>query len=189
MNGHLTPHELDSLLETARDAVRLAVLDHRSLRPSLSAQPAALLEPGAVFVTLLRDGRLRGCIGTLSAIEPLVIAVAEHARAAALKDPRFLPVTPEELDHLDVEVSVLSTPEQFDVADYEHLVDSLRPGVDGLIVRTNTHSATLLPSVWASLPTPSAFVEALWLKAGLTPGYWPRDLSLARYTAQHAPPD
>lgn len=187
MNERLTADELQQLLAAARHAVRVAVLDHCADHPDVADYSAALGEPGAVFVTLRRNGHLRGCIGSLEAFAPLVEAVADRARAAALQDPRFEPVAPRELDDLEVSVSVLSTPVPMDVASYDDLRRQLRPGVDGLVVDAGLHRATFLPTVWEEVPDPEAFLFALWRKAGLPAHAWPRGIRLSRYTAQHAP--
>jgi hypothetical protein len=181
----LSPAELDLLVDVATRAVRLAVMDGWSWRPDPADYPPALRRPGAAFVTLELDGALMGCIGTLSAQQPLVVTVADRARAAALADPRVGPVRPADLADLDVAVSVLSPPEPIAVDDYEELVAALRPGVDGLIIDSDRYRATFLPSVWETVPEPSAFVAALWRKAGIPPRAWPRGARPGRYTAQH----
>ncbi|MFM2078976.1 MAG: hypothetical protein RJA49_2866 [Actinomycetota bacterium] len=186
MTGRLSAAELRTLAQVASESVRRAVLDRRTWHPDLAAQPAVLQRPGAAFVTLRRDGKLRGCIGTLEAVEPLAWCVADRARAAALSDPRFRPIRRDDLPFLDVEVSVLSEPESFEADSYADLVTSLLPGVDGLLVESGPQRATLLPSVWEDLPNAEEFVGALWHKAGLMPGYWSPAIRLWRYTATFA---
>ena len=186
MTARLSPVELRTLAQVASESVRCAVLDRRTWHPDLADQPAPLRRPGAAFVTLRRDGQLRGCIGTLDAVEPLAWCVADRARAAALSDPRFRPVRRDELPFLDVEVSVLSEREPFTVDSYETLVRTVLPGVDGLVVESGPQRATLLPSVWEDLPTAEEFVGALWHKAGLMPEYWSPAIRLWRYSATRA---
>lgn len=130
-------------------------------------------EPGASFVTLTKHGSLRGCIGTLEAYRPLGRDVAGHAVGAAVRDPRFWPVTADEYPELDIEVSVLSEPESMPVADRAGLERMLRPGVDGLVLadRGGRHRATFLPQVWDELPEPHDFVAHLLAKAGLPASY------------------
>ena len=185
---HLTDDELSQLRRVAELSVRMAVLDHVAYHPDVADHSPALAERGAAFVTLRRHGRLRGCIGMLEAIEPLVETVADRAIAAALHDPRFEPVAPHELADLEVSVSVLTTPTPIDVASYDDLRARLRPGVDGLVVEADGHRATFLPAVWAELPDPDEFLTALWHKAGLPERAWPRGIRFATYTAQHSPP-
>ena len=187
MTGLLPPTDLHTLVEVATESVGRAV-HGRAWRPDAAGYTQALQEPGAAFVTLRIDGRLRGCIGQLVATEPLVCCVAARARAAALDDPRFPPVRPDELPLLEIDVSVLTDPEPFDVRDYADLLRTVRPGVDGLVVDAGRHRATLLPAVWDDLPAPAEFVDALWRKAGMAPGEWPASIRMARYQAQLATP-
>ncbi|NEG97109.1 AmmeMemoRadiSam system protein B [Bifidobacterium sp. SMB2] len=142
----------------------------------LAAVHPWLREPGASFVTLTEDGRLRGCIGTLEAYRPLGRDVAEHAVDAASRDPRFMPVTPAEYPLLNVEVSVLSKPEPMAVTSRAELEAALRRRVDGLVLEDSRggRRATFLPQVWDELPRPYDFVAHLLAKAGL-----PSDLDWA----------
>ena len=179
----LGAEDLAALVGIAERSIRLAVLDGRSWYPDLAEVPAALRRDGATFVTLRRGGRLRGCVGTLTGGEALAASVADRARAAAFEDPRFEPLRADELDDLDVSVSVLSPLRRVVVSGYDELLDVVRPGVDGLLVEADGRRGTLLPSVWQELPDRHEFVAALWHKAGLTPGSWPRGIRVSRYTA------
>lgn len=186
MPAALSADELRQLADVARQAVLLAVRDRVAWWPDPADHPPALREPRAAFVTLRRHGRLRGCIGTMVGERPLVECVADRARAAAFADPRFDPVQRDELDDLDVSVSVLSPMEPFTVNGYDDLVRTLRPGVEGLLVEAGRCRATFLPSVWEELPDPADFVAHLWRKAGLPPRAWPPGITTSRYVAQHA---
>lgn len=143
-----------------------------------------LRAPGASFVTIKLDGELRGCIGTIDAHRPLGDDVARNARSAAYRDPRFPPVSVEELPRLQVEVSVLTPREPLPAATESEALAKLRPGVDGIALEYNGASATFLPQVWESLPEPEAFLDALRRKAGLPPRFWHPDLRLSRYTVE-----
>lgn len=182
----LTPTELDLLSELAATAVVAAV---RGVAPALpELPPGPLGEPAAAFVTVRHQGALRGCIGGLEAERALVHEVVVRAVAASCRDPRFAPVRPDELAAVEVEVSVLSSPETLSVDCHAELVDVVRPGVDGLIVAVDRRRATLLPGVWEQLPDPAEFLDALWHKAGLRPGHWPSGLVVQRYAAQRSAP-
>lgn len=150
----------------------------------LGNEPPALLNPGASFVTLKREGRLRGCIGTLEATRPLASDVLENAYAAACRDPRFPPLNTRELEDLVVSVATLGPHEPLRASTRDALLRALRPGVDGLVVRSGTRRATFLPAVWEQLPDPADFVDALWRKARLVPGSWPDQLVLSRYRVE-----
>jgi len=128
---------------------------------------AALLRPGAAFVTLRREGELRGCIGQILPTGPLWESVRENAVAAAVRDPRFPPVREEELSGLDLEVSVLTEPRP--VASPE----AFEPGRHGVILELHGRRALFLPQVapeqgWDRAQT----LAALCRKAGLPAGAW-----------------
>lgn len=184
----LTDDEMGVLVSVAERAVRSAVLERRTWWPDPADVPANLRRPAAAFVTLRLHGNLRGCIGTFDAFEPLVMTVASRARAAALRDPRFAPVMPDEVGALEVEVSVLGAPEPMPVRSFAELRTEVRPGVDGLVVTAGLHRATLLPAVWHDLPDVDEFLGALWRKAGLEREEWPRGIEVARYAARLWPP-
>lgn len=142
---------------------------------------AALAQPGATFVTLQRNGALRGCIGTLQAHRALGLDVRENAVAAAFRDPRFPALLASELAGLEVEVSLLSKPERLAVADEAQLIRVLRPGIDGVILDCEGKRATFLPQVWSMLPQPREFLARLRLKAGLPATSWSPALRVYRY--------
>ena len=144
-----------------------------------------LREPGASFVTLCRGEELRGCVGTIEAFRPLGEDVRRNAVAAALRDTRFPPVSAEELDEIELEVTLLSPPEPMRFASEADALAQLRPGEDGLLLRWGSHRSTFLPQVWESLPQPETFLASLKRKAGLTPDFWHPGLELYRYSATH----
>ncbi len=144
--------------------------------------PERLRPPGASFVTLELGDRLLGCIGSLEARRPLWQDVARNARAAAFDDPRFEPLTLDELGEATVEISVLSPLEELDAHDRQDVARQVRPGVDGVLLAAGGHRGTFLPTVWAKLPEPEAFVDQLVRKAGLPGDDWPPDARVWRYT-------
>lgn len=138
----------------------------------------------ATFVTLEIGGALRGCIGVLEAIRPLVVDVARNAFAAAFEDPRFPRLTRAELPRLDIHISVLTPPEPMHFDSEADLLRQIRPGIDGLILEDRGRRGTFLPSVWEQLPKPDEFFEHLRHKAGLPGGYWSETLIVSRYTTE-----
>ena len=138
--------------------------------------------PGASFVTLTRDGALRGCIGSLTAYRSLGEDVAANAVNAAFRDPRFPPLSAEELADTHIEVSVLSDPEPYAFTDRADALSRLRPGIDGLTLEYGSHRGTFLPQVWESLREPDDFLNHLVRKAGLPAGWWDDGVRLSRYT-------
>lgn len=176
--------ERRALLGIAREAID-AVLHDRDMRLAEVGISDALKQRRASFVTLKLDDELRGCIGTLEPVRRLVDDVAHNARAAAFRDPRFLPLNLHEAATLRIEISVLEVPRLLAVTDPAGLLERLRQDQPGLIVASGLRHATFLPSVWESLPDAGEFVAHLWKKAGLAPDEWPSDLALWTYGAEH----
>jgi AmmeMemoRadiSam system protein A len=180
----LDPETAAALLRIAREAVTAAVT-HRGPTPTKAAgasppgvpEPAvppvssatsgALDEPGAAFVTLTELGSLRGCMGSLVAELPLGQAVASAGASAAVRDPRFLPVTERELPAIHIDVSVLgpAVPLRDPTA--------FRPGIDGIIVARDGRRALLLPEVATNLGWGAReMLDAVCEKAGLEGHAW-----------------
>lgn len=141
----------------------------------------ALQEPGATFVTLTQHGQLRGCIGSLEAWRPLDQDVRDNARAAAFRDPRFLPLSADELGRTRVEVSLLAVPTELTFRDEQDAIQQLRPGIDGVIFECHGRRGTFLPQVWDNLPERHKFFDHLKLKAGFAPDFWSPEVKLWRY--------
>jgi AmmeMemoRadiSam system protein A len=178
----------DALLPAARAAIAQALgttTAHTATATHTGTPPAWALEPGASFVTLTENGRLRGCTGTLAARRPLLDDVRANAVAAATRDPRFEAMTPDELPAVAIEVSVLSVPRPLRVSSLRETYAALRPGVDGVILEIGAyHRATFLPQMWEDLPDPAQFLGYLWLKAGVVPGIWLEDMTLQTYAVR-----
>ena len=168
------------LVDIARESIR----EHLGLARATERREPWLLQPAATFVTLREQGDLRGCIGSLDARRPLALDVAHNARAAAFSDPRFPPVARDEVEALDVEVSLLSAREPVAVTSEADALSKLRPGIDGVYLEYGGASATFLPQVWESLPDPLVFLGELRRKAGLSPRFWHPDVKLSRYTVE-----
>lgn len=167
----------DTLLGLARNAIA----GRFGLPQTVTADHPALHDPGAVFVTLTRNGQLRGCIGSLEAWRPLLKDVQKNAIAAAFRDPRFNPLGADEFPATRVEVSLLTPPQPMTFSSEADALDQLRPGVDGVVFVAGGRRATFLPQVWEQLPDPAVFMAHLKQKAGLPAGYWGSDVRIERY--------
>lgn len=172
------------LLDLAADVIGEAVARRDPRMPQPSHFDGRLSEPGASFVTLERGDQLLGCIGSLVAVERLVVDVARHALAAAFADPRLPPVTRNDFEEMSITVSVLTRPERLAAATFDELVATVRPGVDGLLIEAGRHRATLLPSVWGHVADIEEFLSVLWRKAGLARRAWPADVAVSRYDTE-----
>ena len=175
LSSEYSPQERELLLRLAHRSIELA-LEGRSID---SAPPTPhLAEPLGVFTTLHLEGKLRGCIGYVLPSRSLYAAVAESARAAALDDPRFPPVTMEEASHLKIEISVLSP------------LQPIRPqdvivGRHGLVVSEGNRRGLLLPQVpmewgWDR----ETFLAQTCLKAGLSADAWQHGAHVQGFTAE-----
>jgi AmmeMemoRadiSam system protein B/AmmeMemoRadiSam system protein A len=157
-----------ALLDIAHGAI-----SHRlGLAPEAPPTDAAawLTRPGASFVTLMLEGRLRGCIGSLAATRRLGEDVAQNALGAALRDPRFAPLAAEDWRRCQLEVSVLSPAKSLRFGDEAELLAQLRAGEDGVILEHEGRRATFLPQVWEGLPEKRRFLGELMRKAGIPEG-------------------
>jgi AmmeMemoRadiSam system protein B/AmmeMemoRadiSam system protein A len=160
-----------ALIALARNAIEGDLLETKEIKFDMPW----LRQCGATFVTLTKDGQLRGCIGSLEAARPLAMDVAENALGAAFRDPRFPRLAAEEWPRCQIEVSLLSAPKRIEFADEADLLAQLEPGVDGVILEADGCRATFLPQVWEALPDKRAFLGELVKKAGL-----PADTRLGR---------
>jgi len=165
-----------TLLKTAREAVQ-AYLSGQSLRlPEIGG--GALSEPHGVFVSIHRHGVLRGCIGNIHPVASLYHTTAECAISAAVGDPRFMPLTGDELPEVDFEISVLSPMEK--VQD----PTKIEIGRDGLLISKRNARGLLLPQVASAYHWDrEKFLEETCRKAGLQPSEWKQDAAIFRFTA------
>lgn len=144
--------------------------------------PPTFYEHRATFVTLLKQGDLRGCIGSLQIRRPLIEDIIYNAFAAAFRDTRFHPVSQAELTEIDVEISILSPLSEMSVSSEGDLLKQLIPGQDGLVIENADYLATFLPQVWEELPTAKQFLQHLKQKAGMPLDFWPDDIKCSRYS-------
>ncbi|MDR3090349.1 MAG: AmmeMemoRadiSam system protein A [Desulfobulbaceae bacterium] len=164
----LTAAEKKTLLTLARQTIG----GHFTGAESPTPDAPALMRPAATFVTLKKNGELRGCIGNLTATETLAESVRHNALAAACNDSRFAPLSAAELPAVSIEISLLSEAQPLDYADANELRRRLRPGIDGVILSSGRRGATFLPQVWEQLPTAELFLSHLCRKAGLPADFW-----------------
>ncbi|MBG7602360.1 MAG: AmmeMemoRadiSam system protein A [Gammaproteobacteria bacterium] len=182
--NELSLQQQQELLRVARESIQHGLEHRHAINVDADAYDEQLQHHGGSFVTLNKNGALRGCIGTLQPYQPLLNDVAEHARAAAFSDPRFPPLSVDEFADIVISVSVLGKPSAINFSDEEDLISQLRPLEDGLIFEEGGNRGTFLPSVWESLPEPRQFLQQLKRKAGLPVDYWSDNLKISRYTTQ-----
>lgn len=161
----LSPEEKQLLRQIARSTIEMAT-QGKTVTP-ISSKSTKLNERYGAFVTLYKKGMLRGCIGSLESDKPLYQTVSDMAKAAAFRDPRFMPVTSDELPYIDLEISVLTPLEE--ISSPEEII----VGVHGLLISKGARSGLLLPQVasergWDRI----TFLEETCRKAGLPKDAW-----------------
>lgn len=158
--------------EEKRELLRLArtAIEHRgrgSEAPPVQLSSEVLKEKRGLFVTIRKGEVLRGCIGYIQGVKPLYLAVGEMAQAAAFQDPRFPPVSPQELRDLKLEISVLTPLRKI------REISEIQIGTHGIYIVMGPHSGLLLPQVATEYGWDrTTFLQQTCLKAGLSPEAW-----------------
>jgi len=156
-----TQAEKQKLLEVARDTIEMYLKEGKTYEPETD-NPKFKEERG-VFVTLNKNHNLRGCIGYIEPIKPLIEAVRDNAISAAAHDNRFPPVQSAELDDIEIEVSILTVPKP-------DTIENIIKHKKGVVLSQGSRGATYLPQVWEDLSDPIQFFSSLCQKGGLLPG-------------------
>jgi AmmeMemoRadiSam system protein A len=177
---------LDSILLQIAKAVILDKLEgrHEFKKDALKQNYPFLNDDGASFVTLKYKGELRGCIGSVVAHKTLLDDVVNNASSAAFSDPRFLPLSEDELNDLVLEVSVLTQPQLIDYDDYNDLKSKIDADVDGLILKYGSYQGTFLPQVWEQLKSKDDFLEHLSYKSGTNPAIYEKHPEIYKYQVE-----
>jgi AmmeMemoRadiSam system protein A len=181
----LTEEEGKQLLRVARETIQHALFGGKSENATETASSQKFSERRGTFVTLTINRGLRGCIGHIIPQETLLEGVRVNALNAAFRDPRFRPLSKSEFDHIKIEVSILTEPKPLAYSNAADLMQKLRPGTDGLIIKKGYHQATFLPQVWEQLQDKKAFLTHLCMKAGLAGNAWEHEkLEVLTYQVQ-----
>ena len=183
--GDLTEAQGEYLLLEARKTIQTRLSGKTDSPRETKDLPTIFNEKRGTFVTLTTRGNLRGCIGHIIPQESLIEGIRENAVNAAFRDPRFGPLTLDEWKNVQVEISILTEPKPLAYTDGKDLLNKLRPGIDGVIIKKGFHQSTFLPQVWEQLPDKKAFLNHLCLKAGLSENAWETgDLEVSTYQVQ-----
>lgn len=180
----LTEIEQSILSKLAKETIKANIDNSEPPHIILENYSDALTSLGCCFVTLDLNDELRGCIGTLEPYQPLIEDVAEHAIAAAFRDPRFPPLSKKEYPNISLEISVLNTPTPMTFKNEQNLLEQIMEGKDGLILEDGNYRGTFLPAVWEGLPNKKDFWQQLKQKAGMPFDYWSDTLTVHRYGVQ-----
>ena len=171
--AELSDQEGKQLLDIARITIskELNLVDNvKNIKKE--SKPNIFYENRGTFVTLYKNGNLRGCIGTLEPVESIIQGIQDNAINAAFKDPRFSPVEPNEIKNLEIEISILTKPQKLKYSSSNDLLSKLKPYIHGVIIQKNHRKATFLPQVWDQLPDVKEFLSHLCIKAGLPADEW-----------------
>jgi len=169
------------LLKLAATSIKHGLAEGTPVNVDVASFPPELQENGACFVTLYKDGQLRGCIGSPEAHRALITDIAQNAFRSAFHDPRFPNLSEGEIPHLHLSLSVLSPPSPMTIVSEADLLAQLRPGIDGLIITDGGMRALFLPSVWEQLPKPDDFLSHLKRKAGMGADHWSDNVQAQRF--------
>lgn len=177
MNKCLSATEANKLINIARESIIRAVNEEPT--PDFEVREERLNAGQGCFVTIKKEGRLRGCLGQFTSDRPLYQLVTEMAIAAATRDPRFYPMRPEDLEGIELEISVLSPLQKIES------IDEIEVGKHGLYIEKNFYRGVLLPQVavaqgWDKI----TFLSQTSLKAGLDKDDWKEEADIYIFTAE-----
>lgn len=177
-NDFIETYYSNYALETARKSILSAINQEEYIPTNI---PPVFTEFGASFVTLKLNGELRGCIGSVYPTKPLILDLIDNAKNSAFQDPRFEPLTIDEMDNLEISVSILSSIEKIEFKDEKDLLNKIYP--HGIILVEHEMRAVYLPIVWEQLPDREIFLNSLKEKAGLPSNYFSRTLEAYKFSA------
>jgi AmmeMemoRadiSam system protein A len=181
----LTEEEGRYLLSFARKTIEQKIFNLGAQLELESLDSNTFSEKRGTFVTLTIDGGLRGCIGNIVPQESLLDGVKANAINAAFRDPRFEPLSEKEWEKVKIEISILTDPKPLDYSNRRDLLEKMKPGSDGVILKKGYNQATFLPQVWEQLPEKKEFLTHLCLKAGLDGNEWEKGkLEVSTYQVQ-----
>ncbi len=182
----LTEDQQEYLLKLVRQTIKDRLFKAKG-SPGMVPEniPGAFKKRAGTFVTIKKEGNLRGCIGHIIPEETLIQGVLENAINAAFRDPRFPPLRKEEFPDIHIEISILTPPKELSYQDSQDLLKKLRPEIDGVILKKGFYQATFLPQVWEQLPDKKEFLSHLCMKAGLPADSWSKEkLQISTYQVQ-----
>ncbi|HAU1443457.1 TPA: AmmeMemoRadiSam system protein B, partial [Legionella pneumophila] len=181
---NFSEHCADELKYIAKETIRLQTEENKALTINYNDYNQLLQIRIPTFITLKKNGLLRGCMGSLIAKERLADNVIYNSIRAAIADPRFPQIRPSELKELSLTISLIKPLSPLYFNSEEELKSQLQIGIDGLVLIYGSYQATFLPSVWESVKTKDEFVNHLKLKMGLTENFWSSEMKALRYSTE-----
>jgi len=168
----MTTKSFKFLTDLARFSIEYYLKNKEEPKIEPKKLPKIWTEKGACFVSLYRNERLRGCIGTVLAHQPLYLDLVKNAIGAAFHDPRFEPLKKEELEDLKIEISVLTKPKRLEYKNPDELISFLYDKKPGVMIESMGRRAVFIPKVWEQVRKAEDFLGALCFKAGLPGDFW-----------------
>ncbi len=178
----LTHQEQSLLLELSKQSIDYGVVYGKPMELDSSIYSKRLRREQATFVTIELNNSLRGCIGQLRPIQPLVNDIVANSFSAAFKDPRFSAVTKNEAKNLNITLSLLNEPKELDFEGKENLFQRINIGSDGVIINDLGKTGVFLPVVWEMFPDPEEFFKKLKEKAGIPSNKWSSTLKVLTFS-------
>lgn len=179
-NQFIKENYSEFVLNTCREAIKNKNYDISKLM-----YPQVFSEYGAVFVTLEKNGNLRGCIGSIIPQRTLIQDLIMNAKNSAYADPRFNPVEKNEIKDLKIAVSLLSIPKPMKFKNEADLLNQIRQNIDGIIIKDGNYQAVYLPSVWEQIPDKQMFLNSLKVKAGMKPDHFSKTFEAYRFETSY----
>ena len=176
-NNFIEKYYKDYIFSVVRESILHAINEEEYIPKNI---PAVMLEYGASFVIIKKEGQLRGCVGSIYPTKPLFVDLADNAKNAGFADSRFIPLTIEELDQIEISVSLLSSLERIKFKDEKDLLSKIHPY--GIIISEHDKRAVYLPIIWEQLPDREIFLNSLKEKAGLPPAYFSKTFEAYKFT-------
>ncbi len=176
-NEFIEKYYTDYILDIVRQSIVYTINNEEYIPEHI---PPVLLELGASFVTIKTNGMLRGCIGSIYPTRPLILDLIDNAKNAGFQDPRFIPLTIDELENIEISVSLLSPIQRIKFKDEKDLLSKIYPY--GIIIVEQDKRAVYLPVVWEQLPDKEIFLNSLKEKAGLPPTYFSETFEAFKFT-------
>ncbi len=176
-NHYIEQYYKNYIFNIVRDSILHAINQEKFIPEHV---PPVMFEYGASFVTIKIDGKLRGCVGSIYPTKPLIMDLVDNAKNAGFLDSRFIPLTIDELEHIEISVSILSLLENIKFKDEKDLLSKIYPY--GIIISEHDNRAVYLPSVWEQLPDKEIFLNSLKEKAGLPPTYFSKTFEAYKFT-------
>ena len=170
-----------NLRNIAKISLEKAVIKQKHYSPSRRSFPEDVFDKGASFITIYKNGELRGCIGSVLPTMSIAQNIADNTYSAALEDSRFSAITEDELPYLTYSISLLSGFEEIKYSNEADLLNQIQNNIDGIVIRDGDRQGVFLPSVWEQLPDKEEFFKQLKVKAGMNPEYWNNRIKVYRF--------